>query len=610
MVQLRPHSSTNAAPETACPALPEESWVLAPLIAGHPFYRVGRWVGGRFHYPRPNNPPRISRRLPAAPAAVMVHGLDGSVATLCLDFDTSKAAPSVVRSDAARIAELLKNCGLLFVEDFSPSGGHHLYVPLADRLDGSEARLLVEAMALTCPSLDPGPHQNISDGCIRVPGSKHKSGGHQVLITPLSSAYDILRRRNPMKAVAKLQRSLAPEIRRLKDNRRKVQRASGLGVANQLDPALRETPVRRIARTGLYDSSTYKSPSEARMAVLCSMAASGRTAQDVKTAMSECYPGLAALYGSKADRLLEKEFALAVSYTKKNTANSRSSKNARINDTSLPNYSQGGRPVAPSAAAIQQLASDVENVLFAVFDQRLIKNYGRESAGLRLLFRAVLGYMRATGRDVLDMGCRTFAAATGKHQSTIARLLPALVRASDGILTKVADARGRNADVYVVQLPEKYRQLAKELSWRKGKIFGLRPIFRRLGDTAALVYEAIERSRLSPTTAGIIRVTGYSRTAVDDALSALVTFNLVHRSGRQWVINAGANLTALARRLGALDDFEQQIARHRRERAVWQAWLDRHSSRVEERDVYDPERDEYWVPPDQDWGWQHLHEIA
>jgi hypothetical protein len=72
---------------------------------------------------------------------------------------------------------------------------------------------------------------------------------------------------------------------------------------------------------------------------------------------------------------------------------------------------------------VQQLANDIENVLFAVFDQRLIKNHGRESTGLRLLFRAVLGYMRTTGRDVLDMGCRTFAAATGKHQSTIAQLV-------------------------------------------------------------------------------------------------------------------------------------------------------------------------------------------
>ncbi|MFF1253807.1 hypothetical protein ACFVYC_15090 [Pseudarthrobacter sp. NPDC058329] len=326
--------------------------------------------------------------------------------------------------------------------------------------------------------------------------------------------------------------------------------------------------------------------------------------------MSGCYPGLAALFGSKADRLLEKEFARAVSYTKKNTAKGGSSKSAHINDTSLPTSSQGGHVARSSAAAVQQLANDIENVLFAVFDQRLIKNYGRESAGLRLLFRAVLGYMRTTGRDVLDMGCRTFAAATGKHQSTVARLLPVLVSASEGILVKVADAKGRNADVYLVQLPEQYRQLARDLSWRKGKIYGLRPIFRRLGDTAALVYEAIERSRFSPTTAGIIKMTGYSRTAVDNALASLAALDLVHRSRRQWLITAGANLTALARRLGALDDFEEQVARHRRERAIWQAWLDRHSTRVQERDIYDPERDEYWLPPGQDWGWQHLHEIA
>lgn len=360
MVQPRPHSSTNAAPKIACPALPTESWVLAPLIAGHPTYRLGRWSSGKFHYPRPKNPPRISRRLPAAPAAVMVHGIDGSVATLCLDLDTSKAAPSVVRSDALRLGALLEECGLRFVEDFSPSGGRHLYIPLAERLSGSEARVLVEAMALTCPSLDPGPHQNISDGCIRVPGSQHKSGGHQVLVTPLSSAYDTLRRRNPADAVAKLKRALAPELRRLEDTRRMTQRASKLGASQQSKAASKETPVRRIARTGLYDSSSYASPSEARMAVLCSMAASGHTAQEVKAAMADCYPGLAALYGSKADRLLEKEFALAVSYTKKNTANRRTPRSAHINDTSLPNNSQGGLRLG-SSAAVQQLANDIEN---------------------------------------------------------------------------------------------------------------------------------------------------------------------------------------------------------------------------------------------------------
>ncbi|MDQ0636374.1 hypothetical protein QFZ40_004345 [Arthrobacter pascens] len=595
----------HALPSVGCQVTPEQAWILAPLIAGQSTYRLGRWIGDRFQYPRPKNHPRITRHLPQTPAAVMVHGPDGSVATLCLDLDTSKAAPAVVRSDAARLSALLEKCGLRFVEDFSPSGGRHLYVPLSERLDGAQARALVEALALTCPSLDPGPHQNVTDGCIRVPGSTHKSGGHQVLVTPLTAAYDILRRRNPGTVVARLRHALAPELRRLQENRRRSRLAATPAGLTFPAPA-RETAVRRMARTGLYDSGSYASPSEARMAILCSMAASGHTAQDVRAAMTDRYPGLAALYGSKADRLLEKEFSRAVTFTAKSTAAGRGSQSAHINDTSHPEYSQGGLSERSSTAAVQQLANDVENVLYAVLDQKLIKNYGRESTGLRLLFRSVLGYVRTTGRDVLDVGCRTFAAANGKHHATIARLLPVLAAASDGILTKVADARGRNADVYLIQLPESYRKLAKDLSWRQGKIYGVRPVFRSLGDTAALVYEAIERSRLSPTTAGITRATGYSRTAVDNALAALLAVRMIHRAGREWRVTAGANLKALARRLGALEDFEEQVSRHRRERAAWQAWLDRHSTRIDENDVHDPEQDEYWALTEQDVGWAQL----
>jgi hypothetical protein len=71
----------------------------------------------------------------------------------------------------------------------------------------------------------------------------------------------------------------------------------------------------------------------------------------------------------------------------------------------------------------------------------------------RFLFRSLLGCMRAKETDLLDVGCRTLAAALGKHHATIARLLPRLVQVSDGIITKVADARRRSADVHLFQLP-------------------------------------------------------------------------------------------------------------------------------------------------------------
>ncbi len=600
-------ASTHASWGVGTPSEAQQAWHLAPLIAGESSYRLGRWIGQKFQYPRPARASKITPVLPDRPAAVSIHGADGRVATLCLDFDTSKALKGVVDSDAARVGQLLFVCGMRFVEDFSPSGGRHLYVPLQDRMEATEARELVEALALMATSLDPGPHQNITDGCIRVPGSAHKSGGHQTLITPLSEAYDILRRRNPPRTLVELRAALAPELARkraLKIREAKTvaaQRTGGL-------PALQftagsEPPLRRVARTGLYDVARYKSPSEARMAVLNHFSACGWSLQHVENELVGQFPGLAALYGSaeRQARLLSYEWARAQAFTStvssppKAAPRKHGKKSALINNTSQILITGGAGK--PSVAGVHQLVNDLENVLYGVLDHRLQKR-GREGLSLRLLIRGLLGYMRAKETDILDVGCRTLAAAMGKHHVTIARLLPILAAASDGILTKIADARQKSADVYLIQLPEQYQQLARELTWRKGKIHAIRPVFRALGDPAALVYEAIERGRHSPTTAEIVRASGISRNACAAALAEMETLGMIQRHGRHWKVTA-VNLSNLAARLGVLDDYQAHIGRNRRERAAWHAYLDRfRDGHMNEKDLYDAERDEYWLPPD------------
>lgn len=345
MVQPYPHASTTTRPKDAAQSAPIEAWRLAPLIAGQPTYRTGRWIGSRFQYPRPINAPKITRSLPKAPAAVMIHDMHGSVATLCLDLDTSKALKGVVDADAARLRVLLQSCGIAFVEDFSPSGGRHLYVPLRDRLSATEARELVEALALTATSLDPSPHQNITDGCIRVPGSAHKSGGHQTLVTPLAHAYDILRRRNDITALEALRALLAPEItRRRAQKAREAKLVASQRTGNMQPLSLSlattsEAPLRRIARTGLYDTTRYKSPSEARMAVLNHFSACGWTLAQVQNELAGQFPGLAALYGSanKRDRLLSYEWTKAQAFTatgQKRMPKQTGEKHALINNTS------------------------------------------------------------------------------------------------------------------------------------------------------------------------------------------------------------------------------------------------------------------------------------
>lgn len=600
------HPLASVAPQTT----PEQAWALAPLLAGGPSLRFGRWIGSRFQYPRPTHRAKITSRLPERPAAVMIHGADGRVATLCLDLDTSKALKEVVDADALRLGKLLQECGLAFIEDFSPSGGRHLYIPLRERLDGSAARELVEALALRSTSLDPSPHQNLSDGCIRVPGSRHKSGGYQTLITPLSVAYDYLRRRNPPLAVLALKAALAPELKRLqahKARQAKTASAQRKSAGLSLPPnAGGDSPLRRIARTGLYDASRYKSPSEARMAVLNHFAACGWTREQVENELNGQFPGLAALYSSanKQKRLLTFEWTKAQTYvnaTRQKTPAPRTrEKTAPINNTSRTKLTGGAH--TPSRRSIHELVNDLENVVYAVLDHRL-QSRGREGISLRLLMRGLLGYMRAKETDVLDVGCRTLAAAMGKHHVTIARLLPVLVKESDGIVTKIADARHKAADIYLVQLPDHFKQLARELTWRKGRVHAVRPVFRALGDSAALVYEGIERGRYSPTTADLVRLTGISRNATTKVLSEMEAMGMVRRTGRQWRTTS-VSLSGLAVRLGVLEEHQAQVSRNRRDRAAWHAYLDRFVDRaLEEVDMFDPDREDHWIPPDDESIW-------
>lgn len=585
------------------PVPPKDAWALAPLIAGQPAFRSGRWIRGKFQYP--GSPVPISAALPKAPAAVLVHGADGSVATLCLDLDTSKAAQAVVDADAERLGALLASCGLRYVEDVSPSGGRHLYVPLAERMDGAEARELVNALARLAPSLDPGPHRNPSTGCIRVPGSVHKRGGHQELVTPLSAAYDVLRRRNRSTDVARLRQALAPELRRnsedatrraaLNSHSRLPAPSGGDSVQAAATPRGGwQSPLRTTATTGLYDTTRYSSASEARMAVLTHLAACGWSLEQVRGELTGQFPGLASLYQSprQLEKLLEREWAKAF----QRTADSLGKRSTRKSDTSPP-QSTGGALSRPS---VHQLVNDLENVLYAVLDGRFA-SLGREGLSLRLLLRAVLGYMRTKETEVLDVGCRTFAAALGKHHGTVARLLPRLAALSDGIVTRIAQARHKNADVYLIALPEHHRELAQQLSWRRGKIFGIRPVFRKLGDAAALAYEAIERARETPTTADIVRHARISRTTAEKVLAEMAGYGMIYRDpDNRWHITHTTSLATLARRLGADEDVAAQITLHRHQRAAWHAYLDRHNPahNPSEADLYDPERDEYWLPPD------------
>lgn len=591
-------------PTTGPDADPAQAWsALAPLIAGEPVMRFADRAGKyRRKYSRP-----LTKSLPDRAAAVMVHGVDGSVATLCLDLDTSKATQSVVDADAAAISELLTSCGLRFVADHSPSGGRHVYIPLTQRLPAKDAREIIEALGARYASLDPGPHQNITDGCIRPPGSLHKSRrGHQDLDTPLSQAYDIMRRRNPAAAVETLQEALAENIQQLRTRKAappavpgRGPSRRGTGTAPSNNAALHET-----ARTGVWDRFLYKSPSEARLAVLTCLANTAITLPEIEQRLDGEFAGLNSLYRTPKDRvrLLPYEWDKAQRRVAANPNPGSPKRAASLNyDTEPASTHSGGTTQPRSDAAVMEEINNLENVLYAFLDQRLAKE-GREGISLRFLLRAVIGFARTKRSLVIDVGSRSFALEMGKHHATIARLFPLLERHTEGLVERIQFAHGKNADVYLLTLPQQWDETAKALSWRKGRIYGVRPVFRGLGNVAALVYESIERQRIPSTAADIVRATGIGRTAVDQALKVMAGHSMIERHHGSWQICGATSLTAVAHSLGMQDVYEEQKRRIKAERRQWQAHLERFSQPpVHEEDLFDPEMDD-WYAQHADYG--------
>jgi hypothetical protein len=604
---------SHTSPDTQIAA--QEWAALAALIAGSPYMRFATRAG---KYPRPNNgAPKITGTLPHRPAAVMLHGSDGCVSTLCLDLDTSKAAQEIVDADAAAIGDLLTACGLRYVADHSPSGGRHIYVPLVNRLAHAAARELVDALATRFVSLDPSPHQNITEGCIRPPGSPHKSGrGFQILDTPLTQAYDVMRVRNSDTALGALKAALAASIHQIRARKTPSSALAPLRAVAVAGPlpmtfakatrtsSLRGSPLRQLAATGIYNTAKYSSASQARMAVLSHLANFPITLDEIRQRFATDFAGLAALYTGQRhmDRLLAFEWDKALAFVGKKPATGGAGLGSSLKSDTEPALTHGGADQSQrSSVSVMHEINDLENVLYAVLDQRLAKS-GREGISLRLLIRAVLGFARKKESLILDVGCRAFALDMGRHHGTIAKLLPRLEKLTEGFIEKIERGRGKGADVYLLSLPAQWRETADALSWRKGKIYGIRPVFRVLGDVAALVYENIERARMAPTAAEIVRATGIGRTAVDHALKTLAELSMIERSRGTWDIVHTTNLSQIADWLGAQDEYEYQLRLVRAQRMDWHARLERHLQPViYEEDLYDREKDE-WDPWDPNYG--------
>jgi DNA-binding transcriptional ArsR family regulator len=591
-------------PSASCS--PAEAWAaLAPVLAGQPRVRLSKDAGKSYPQKHERN---LTEALPSFPAAVRIFGKDGTCAAIFLDFDTSVAGLDWVQADVRAVQSWLHSVGARWIEDYSPNGGRHVYVPLAQRVTFSEARDLVEALGTRYRTLDKTPHQNLLHGCMRTPGSPHKRGGHQELAMSLSMAYDIARRPNTPTVWAAMNKDLGAEIKAV----RALRLEETFTPATSDAPAIEEPAGRMsrtmqvLAQTGLYDSNRYSSDSDARQAVILSAAAAGLQLVDVERRILQgTWPGLASFYARYAARhrltSLRRDWMSALSYLSKKPTKTDTNDNVRSSPTSQPFTQAGGTKGIDPISNPDAEHRHIRTWRSALRIREVKYQESRAGMARRMVLRALGEAAHMTASRFIEFGVRSIAVATGLDHTTVGLHLRELRAEKDPLVTLVEEARGTKGDLYMLTVPEELKSAAEDATWQKGKIHAQRPVFRELGLPAAFVYEALEHSPALQT-ADIVRVTRLSRSAVHEALEVLAAWNLVARDGsRAWSVVAATSLKQLAEQFGVLEVVAAQIQRYRDDRIIWREWLAKKIVTVAE--LLSPDEDYPWEtfegPPDE-----------
>jgi len=557
---------------------------------------------------------RLTDRLPARPAAVRVYGHDGACSTLFLDLDSSRGGADAVALEAKRLVKWLVECGARVIEDVSPNGGRHIYVPLAQRLELAAAREIVEALALRFPTIDASPHRSARSGCIRTPGSRHKSGGYQQLVTTLSAAVDVLHRRNTPDVVDAVRIRLAPQIAawHAAHTPAPLSPAADVDHGEPATGAARalSAAITRIAREGRYDGTRYGSASEARMAVMAAAVRAGWRLVDVVLRLEDGrWPGLAGMYTSNRPEPTARRERIAADWRNAQAFVARApqqhvSNHVRVSNTSRSESLAGAAREGFADPGLEHKFIRTWTTAVLTYEHR----FTSLGVKVRWLLRALAEAGHKSGSRYFAFGSRALAVATGSDHTTVAAMLRVLTEL--GWLDLVEAAHGTAADLYALTIPGDVQ--AADLRWHSGTVHAKRPAFRELGDVAGLVFEALEHGRASTIT-GLVTAVGCARSSVSEAVDILCEHGLVER-GSDRLLPRPERLSRLAEDLGVTEAIALQLATYRRQRRAWHAYLSRHEREdadgIREGDLYDADIDEYWLPPPDDDGWNLAHTLV
>ena len=558
---------------------------VTPSLAGTPHVRISK-DGGRTY------PARHARRLPAdppgQPCAVPVYDAgSASGRMLALDLDVSRGD---VDRQGAELGQLLEDLGGQVLADVSPSGGRHVFIVFAAPLDWRELRDMSRAIALRYPAVDPGPHASLC-GQISPPGSRGKRGGWRLLTSLLEDAAAAVEYPNGPEVWAGLLSEFAAELQQAESapacrpdqvaaelDDAGVPWVPRLGGRASLGAELEQT-----ARTGRWDRTRYPGRSEARMAVLGSLAARGWQLAEVRAAIAcGAWKGLAELYARRSepgrmDRLLPAEWRKCVG----KISREKNGPTWHTSDLST-------RPPTDAdglAAEYGLIRAWLTVLLIAAEDPERVKGWGRRAIAVRLVLLALGQAAMVSGSSTIEFGCRNIALYSCLSHRTVARVLRMLANEDDPLIDLVSARQMARADRYALRIPDRYVDSVRWRRRRAGRIEAAHPAFLVLGGTSALVYLALDQAEARG--AEVARAARLSASATSAALQLLAEYGLAERGTAGWRRGPVA-LADVAEATGAAELQREREVRYKQDRESWRARLRQYQGtravRVDRRD--------------------------
>ena len=521
---------------------------------------------------------RLTDTLPELMAAAYLY-TKGRTTLLALDFDTKGLGAARVDADHALALEWLTECGARVITDRSTRGGRHILVPLAIGTTASlaEVTALMRQLAARLSTLDPTPMLNAKEGCISVPGTRCSGGGHRILDGSLVDAIDAVTVRSDPRLLPSLYAllgTLPPTPGSAVPHDRPNATAAGTvgtGEHRRLAAHLCWTQpiaaaVTLFATTGAHTARrSWRGPSEARMSVVLNAVLRGATTAELRARSAPGQPWSAlgdnyrTKYGPHAAAALARDVDKALDYAASLAA--KANPTAHRKKSSQP---QGARD-GPHARWLAYAWAWADREFAGSPLRWTVRDVYQA-----LAIKAVLAGRITAGTPVVGVWGRALSLSAGLMPATTVFEILRRTRDMPGApIVRVRPRYGRDADHYALTAsnPDQIRPVPLD----RVTVADVHPAWSVLGRHHRAVYELIAHTGLTRS-ADVYAAARLSPRSGQLAITALTTAGLIVRtSGALSVGRTTLDDVAAAHHLA--DVQADRIARYRRERAAWHAWL-------------------------------------